>query len=211
MKNLSLESLYMKLDKHILLAQSYTEIKNLSFLITSCRLKPHSYFYKKKESKLVLFDWWFDEFGNSLKIEDKKLKIIPNDLSLSNIATTDLYYGLSLDKIIKISKLVYITHGLDDDYNSFYTLTFMGIDNYLRSYYLDEQWKRISPLLLGQEVLLTIAENLDLKYFLDFNNEINSLPYPTKNQWLTCLPANEHLLDILKQDHELIFNLIRKI
>jgi len=44
MKNPSLDSVYNSLNKHILLAESYTEIKKLAFIIKACRLKPYDYF-----------------------------------------------------------------------------------------------------------------------------------------------------------------------
>jgi hypothetical protein len=214
MKSPSLDTLYHKIDKHILLAEAYTEIKNLSFIIRTCRLKPYSYVYEKRDKKIVLYKWWFDEFGNSLKIDNKKFKIISNDLTLNKdyITSTDLYYGLSLDKIVKMSKMCYIISGKDEDYTPYHIISFLGIDNYLRCYcYLNEEWVKVSPLLLGQAVLQTIADNLELKYFLDFDGiKNNLLPYPITNQWLTCLPANEHLLEILQKDHQVILNLLDK-
>ena len=99
MKTPSLDKLYTQLNKHILLAQSYTEVPELFFIIKSCRLKPNKYVFEEKSSKVVLYRDWFDEFGNSLQIKDKKLNLIYNNLSLdaNKIVCTDLYYGLSLD------------------------------------------------------------------------------------------------------------------
>jgi hypothetical protein len=52
-------------DKYILLAQGYSEIKELSFIIKACRFKPHDYIFKDKSNKLILYTEWFDEYGNS--------------------------------------------------------------------------------------------------------------------------------------------------
>src|SRR5512147_1224007 len=118
MKSPSIDSFYTKLDKHILLAQSYTEVGGLFFIIRACRLKPYSYVFEKRSEKIVLYRHWVDEFGNSVHITTKKrFQLIYNDLSLdrSSLVCTDLYHGLSLDKIAKISKLAYLFVGKDED------------------------------------------------------------------------------------------------
>src|SRR6185295_2676581 len=110
MSSSNIERLYAKIRQHILLAQSYTEIGELAFIIKSCRLKPHSHIFEGKNNKLTLHRWWFDEFGNSLKIvKNKRIKLIYNDLSLSRdrVVCTDLYRGLSIDRIAKTSKLIH--------------------------------------------------------------------------------------------------------
>ena len=194
MKNL--DALYISLNKHILLAQSYTEIPELMFIIKACRLKPHDYVFEGSR-KLVLHRWWFDEFGNSLKITNKKkLEIIYNDLSLDRdkVICTDLYHGLSLDKIAKMSKLVYVCSGPDEDAGqpSFFT-TFLGLDNYLRSYMsLYGEWQIVSPLLLGAKNLCLLGRNTDIKYFRHFANS-KTLPIHClhSESWITCLPSSD--------------------
>src|SRR5271166_4318481 len=136
MRSPSLERLHAKLSRQIKLVESYTELAGMEFIIKACRLKPYDYVFKGRDSKLILHRWWFDEFGNSLMI-DKKVKIIYNDLLLDRklIISTDLYYGLSLDRVAKMSKLVHLVGGKDEDlYQDCYLLTFLGIDDHLRSY-----------------------------------------------------------------------------
>lgn len=196
MKNL--DTLYIKLHKQMLLAQSYCEVPELVFIIKGCRLKPYEHVFEGNR-KLVLYRWWFDEFGNSFKItEKKKLNITYNDLSLDRekVVCTDLYYGLSLDKIAKISKLAYICAGHDEDtYQESYFITFLGIDNYLRSYmYLYGEWQTVSPLLLGIKNLKLLARNNDVKYFRHFSNS-KTLPIPcvSSEAWITSLPLSANL------------------
>jgi hypothetical protein len=120
MKNLSLNQLYEKLDKSIRLLEAHTEIDKLSFIIKACRLKPKFILEDDMSSlnRLALHQQWFDEFNNSVEITKKyKLQIIHNDLNISHIKNicTDLYFGLSLDKIYKISKLIHLYIGYEDN------------------------------------------------------------------------------------------------
>lgn len=208
MKSPSLDSFYQKIDKKILLAQAYTEIEELPFIIKSCRLKPYSYVFENREEKTVLYNWWFDEFGNSLKItKNKKLKITYNDLSLDRekIVCTDLYSNLEISKIMKISKLAYIAAGKEEDlYQDSFLLNFLGMDDYWRSYlFMYDEWVSVSPLLLGIDTLKLIAQKKDLQYFLQFDKK-NNMPVPclSSRQWLTYLPFSKELLQILKKEHE---------
>lgn len=213
MKSPSIDVLYNQIDRHVLLTESYTEIVGLATIIKFCRLKPHSYVYEKKNSKITLYDWWFDEYGNSLFIKDKKIKIIYNDLNIqTNTICTDLYYGLSLDKILKISKLALIFSGKDEDLlqkSAF--VTFLGIDNYLRSYSLMyNEWKQVSSLLLGIDNLKLLINNLDIRYFQELKiNKNFQAPCILEKAWLTYLPVSPNLLNQLdKQD--IIYNLFKE-
>lgn len=203
MKSPSLDTLYTQLDRHILLVQSYTEISDLFFIIKTCRLKPYQYIFQEKSDKLILYKWWFDEFGNSFKVSGaNKTQIIYNDLALprKNITSTDLYYGLSIDKIVKISKLGFICFGKDDDLDQdCIILTFLGIDNYLRSFmYLYGEWQQVSPLLLGLHSLKMISENKDIKYFKKLETKENApIPCATTEQWLTYMPPRKEFMSLL--------------
>lgn len=203
MKSPSLDVIHNKLNRCILLAQSYTEINELFFIIKTCRLKPYSYIFGDKTNKLILHNWWFDEFGNSLKITDKKkIKITYNDLSLDRdkIICTDLYYGLSLDKIIKMSKLAYICVGKDEDlYQDCLMVAFLGIDNYFRAYmYLYGEWQQVSPLLLGMKNLQLISKNTDIRYFKEYTKKENCpIPCISGQQWLTFMPVSQEFTELL--------------
>lgn len=209
MKSLSLESVQSNLNKNILLAQSYTDCDTLEFIIKSCRLKPLEYLQKRNRN-IVLYKHWIDEFGNSLKIvKNKKIKIIQNDLSIDRdvLTCTDLYYGLSLDKIVKISKLMYVCRHIDEDVQ--YTIGLLGIDNYIRAYsYENSKWEQISPLCLGLGSLKLIAKKADIQFFLKYNNVKNSpVPCMKANQWLTKLPMSNDLKIEFENNHPLIASL----
>jgi hypothetical protein len=212
MKNL--DALYLQINKHILLAQAYVEITELFFIIKGCRLKPHDYIFKGNK-KLVLHRHWIDEYGNSFKItKNKKIEIQYNDLSLDreNLICTDLYYGLSLDRIVKISKSVYICLGFDEDTREECCfLTFLGIDNYLRSYmYLCGEWSIVSPLFLGFKQLCLMARHNDLKNFRHFNNS-KTLPIPclSNESYLSSLPLNTKLCSLLNKKSNLLLSILK--
>jgi hypothetical protein len=203
MKSYSIEHLHFQISKSILLAQAYTDVPELSFIIQSCRLKPYDFVFKERSKKIQLYRWWFDEFGNSLKIiKNKRLIVNYNDLSLDRdkIVCTDLYFGLSISKMIKISKLVHLYLGKDEDlHEDCFILTFLGLDNYLRTYlYLYGDWQRVSPLVLGIPRLKSIANSLDIKYFTELSNKKNRiLPCLGAREWISFMPPNEAFLSLV--------------
>jgi hypothetical protein len=206
MKNSNIDELYINIDKHILLAQAYMEIPELYFIIKACRLKPYQYVFEGLH-KLVLFEKWFDEFGNTLNIVNKEIDIKYNDLSMdrNKIICTDLYYGLSLNKIVKMSKFVYICAGIDEDkFKDTFFLTFIGLDNFFRSYlYLYGEWQKVSPLLLGMKGLIKLVDSMESKRFkrLSFFKKF-PMHCVSGQAYLTCLPAGEELMKILTKKHE---------
>lgn len=213
----SLEYFYATIEKDIILAQSYTEIKELAFLIKACRLKPYHYVFEEKESKITLYRFWFDEFGNSFTIEqDKTISILHNDLSLDcqKIISTDLYYGLTINKVAKMSKLMHFIVGKDEDlFQECYLLTFLGLDNYFRSYlYLYGEWQQVSPLLLGMKNLLNIVSQRNLQEYRQMQRKIDlsCLPCQAAEWWLSSLePKSEQFSEILKQRYETIHEVIK--
>ena len=204
MKSPSIDHLYALLNKHIRLVKSYTEINDLDFIIKSCRLKPNEYVFDKN-IKLSVYREWFDEFGNSLKIKNKRASVIYNDLSINRekIVCTDIYYGLSLENIFKASKLLYLCKYKDEYYKDNFIVVFLGIDNYLRSaVFIDNEWIKVSPLLIGLENLKLISQNLDIKYFKKLPIKKNMyMPCLSGEAWLSCLPASEAFSQFMKKDY----------
>ena len=215
MRSPSIEWFHAKLDKQIRLAKSYTEIPELPFIIEACRLKPHTYIFEKRSNKIVLYKWWFDEFGNSLIINGRSVKVTAGDLNLNrkDIVCTDLYYGLSIDKIVKMSKLAHLIIGKDEDlYQDCALLTLLGIDNHLRTYlYWYGEWQQISPLLIGINNLKMIANHLDIKYFVSVTNKENSaLPCVSGQAWLSCLPAGASFVADVSKQSEAVAKLLKQ-
>jgi hypothetical protein len=207
MRSYSTDYLHNKLKRHIDLAKAYAEVPELDFIIKSCRLKPYKILFENKENKISLFNLWCDEFGNTLDLNNKKLKITLNNLKLNKnkIVCTDIYFGLSIDKVYKFSKLIYIFCGKEEDLNSECAfIAFLGIDNYLRCFmYLYDEWINISPLYLGLNNLKLLSNNLDLKYFININNN-----YPihcsTGKAWLSYCPISDEIKSELNRETNII-------
>lgn len=205
MKSPSIDKLHIILDRHILLVESYSEVKGLAFILRTCRMKPYDFIFKDKNDKLILFRKWFDEFGNTLEVTaNKKIKLTYNDLTMSHskIICTDLYYGLSVEKIVKMSKLVYLFSGIDEDlYQDCIFISFLGIDNYMRSYlYMYGEWQVVPSLMLGIKNLSFISSNYDVKYFQELSNKKNEpIPCLSSQQWLSYLPASQDFKNLVEK------------
>jgi hypothetical protein len=213
MRSPSIERLHSTFNRHIKLVEAYTEIEGLAFIIKACRLKPYDYVFKNRDSKLILIRDWFDEFGNSFTIDHKKINITYNDLKLNRdlIVSTDIYYGLSLENIVKISKLVYLVAGKDEDLlQECYILTFLGIDDHLRSYlYWYGSWQQVSPLIIGMKSLTLLAKHLEIKYFHQIVKKENSpMPCVQATSWISFLPASIGFLDIIEEQYKILFPIL---
>ena len=215
MRSPSIEWLHAKLDKHIRLASSYTEVPELEFIIKACRLKPYDYIFEERSNKLSLYRQWFDEFGNSLAIiKNKRIRITYNDLRLNKkrVTCTDLYAGLSVDRVAKMSRLAYAIVGKDEDeYQDCCLLVFVGIDEHLRAYlYWQEEWQQVSPLLLGMKDLKNLANRLDVKHYqMTENKEISAVPCVSSKTWLSYLPPSPAFLSELSKQSELIAGILK--
>jgi hypothetical protein len=213
MKSPSLDKLYTQLHKHIVLAQSYTEFTNLALIIQSCRLKPNDYVFRKKSLKTILYSDWFDEYGNSLHFNKKTVSLVYGDLSLDRdkIVNTDLYYGLSLDRVIKMSKMAFICLGVDEDLlEDCFFLTFLGLDNYFRSYlFLHGDIQQVSSLLLGLDTLQMLVQHIGLQYSKKLDSlEKCPLPCQRTQAWLSCLPLSSALVSDIRKHSDKLTNLL---
>jgi hypothetical protein len=215
MRSPSIEWLHAKLDKRIRLASSYTDMPELEFIIKACRLKPYDYIFEEKNNNITLHKWWFDEFGNSLDIiKSKKIRIVYNDLRLDkkSVICTDLYAGLSLDRVAKMSRLVYAIVGKDEDeYQDCCLLTFLGLDEHLRTYlYWQGDWQQVSPLLLGMKDLKNLANRLDVKHYqMTENKEITAIPCISSQTWLSYLPPSPAFLSELNKQSEMLAGILK--
>lgn len=215
MKIFSAHTWYEKYHKHILLAETYSGIKYLPFIIKSCRFKPYDILYGNSPTSLLLHKHWIDEYGNSLKIINKRPEITLNDLSIQqkSIVSTDMYYGLSMDKIYKISRLAYFFSGTDEDIGETCLYAcFLGIDGHLRCYvYLYGEWDQVSPLYLGLGNIKYIASKQDIKFFI----EKKVVEFPTAchsgRSWISCLPMSDKMMHELDLHANLIYiNIFKK-
>lgn len=192
--NFTVEEFYQKIKTELNLVKGYLEDNEIIDIIIQCRLKPynHNFSGRKKISKFKTH--WIDEFGNSLYLIKKRIKIIENDLNIdkNKIKYSDLYYGLDIGNIIKISKIMYLIDGIDEDDDRIYIITLLGIDNYLRTFVCqNNQWIRLSPLCLGIDNLRKIIKNEDIKSWKRIKSrEDIIIPCKCKDEWIICLPVN---------------------
>ena len=124
-----------------------------------------------------------------------------------------MYHGLSIERVAKMSRLVYLVSGKDEDlYQDCSILTFLGIDEHLRSYlYWYGEWQQISPLVLGMRGLKTIANRLDVKHYHQIENKENlALPCASAQAWLSYLPASPAFLSELNKQSEMLANILKQ-
>ena len=213
MRSTSLETLYNRLHNYIMLATAFYEIQELDFIIKACRLKPYKFIIEERSRSTTLYNHWFDEFNNSVIFKKKEVKIIYNDLKLINKSfTTDLYYKIDISKILKISKLCYISiyKNIEDNYyESTYFITLLGIDNYLRTFVFEDGWKQISSLSLGFESLKNLYKFREIRYFKNFSILENGvMPCEEATRWISYMPVSEEFLEEIKQFDE-IYSLLK--
>lgn len=200
--NYSLQEYYDIFNKFILLAQSYSEIPELSFIIKSCRFK--SNININTLTKFSVHKKWIDEYSNSINIFKKKITIDFNNISIDKIylLDSDLYSGLHLKNVIKISTLCFMILGKDDDLDkNCCLLSFFGIDKFFRTFLLlHNEWQKVSPILMGISNLKKIYNNLDIKTYIEIINKENILPCKQVKSWLCYLPVNEDFTKIVENE-----------
>lgn len=205
MKISSLEVFYTKIERHIKLLAAYMKNERLETIIKMCRLKPYELVYGRKSKwlKTKLYNHWIDEFGNSLKIsKNKRLKIIDDpELKDKKVVCTDLYDCLPLDKIGKMSKLLYLLIGKDSNSKDHAIICFTGLDNYFRTYSLNNgEWEQIPPIKLGIRFLDDVVKDLDIRYYKELRNS-RQIIVKCKNQksWISYWPPHRDFLEAIKE------------
>jgi hypothetical protein len=209
MKNYDLENIYSKIDNKITLVGSFIGDRIIPQIIKACRLKPYSIFTPKYKQKIKLEKHWVDEFGNSLKLENKIPKIILNDTGIIGATTisTDLFSANSINETICNGKSIFIANGKFCDRDVFLVAVY-GQDEYLRAFFYYNGWQRISPLLLGMNTLHEIFNNIN-KQFLPIDNQ---LYFIIKFDIEKCVLANLKRKNDIKSffNNKIINNILQK-
>lgn len=206
MKNFSLTTIYQKIIRNIRVLVGYTEEPDYEFIIKACRLKPFDYYFNNARKKIVLHRKWFDEYGNSFLLNGKIPEILFGDVEMLgkyNVCT-DIYEGLDIVRTKKISKLVCLFQGKILEQDIFY-ISFLGIDNYLRTFVIyEDKIEKISSLYLGMGILKQISENIDIKYFTKLKLSKSKLPPSCESGlgWLSYLPMHKDFEALIKNNFE---------
>lgn len=201
--------LAFKLQKQAKLCSVVFKDPYLETIINFCRLKPINPKSHLKKTNVV--DIWIDEFGNSIKLTKKEKQIKLNDLSLdrSKIINTDIYCKLPIEKISRISRMLFAFAGKEEDFQSkHFILGFVGIDDVLRVFCcIYNEVFAIPPLSLGYRILRLIAKNFNCDDIKQFKNNKDVLyPCSGKKCFLGPLPAGPDLKVLLEvSDIDLIF------
>lgn len=206
--NYLIEEYYDKIMPEVNLVASYLEDPSVKDIIIRCRLKPYKY-NAQFNRKLILRTHWIDEFNNSIYFNNKKIKIVENDLTIDRqeIRQTDIYYGLSINKISKISKKAYLVLGKDEDLNKDYAnITFLGIDGFFRNFMLyDGEWNQYSTLSIGLDNLKKMVDNLNLVHFRSFDKKNKTFPILDKQEWMTSLPVHSNFWEQSKINKQQLY------
>lgn len=193
--NYLVEEYYERIKPEVNLVASFLEDKQIVDIILKCRLKPYKY-NTQFNRKLILRKIWVDEFGNALIIDGKKVKVVENYLEIdpAEVKHSDLYFGLPINKIYKISKKMHLSTGIDEDFGEeCLVLTFWGIDDCFRTFCLyNGKLDRYSPLSLGLKNLRKILNNADIQIFNNISSK-ESVIYPCSvwEEWMVNLPINQ--------------------
>jgi len=179
MSRYTIEEFYDKINDHIITVGGWKDDPGIGSVIKMCRLKPYQMLTDKKDRyNLKLHKHWVDEYGSSLFVLKTKLKVVLDDLTIDRklLQCTDMYDGLSITQVSSISKLVWATKDK--------MIGFLGLDDYLRVFvWLDGQWVKRSPLLLGIEALKQIVKHRDMGYAMTMDDG-----------WLMKWPASKELV-----------------
>ena len=182
-KNSDIETIYNRIRSRIDLIGSYMDDTHfLPKIIKSCRLKPYTLFTNDFNSKFVFEPHWVDEFGNSLWIKNKTIKIIINDTQINpnTKISSDLFFANSVDTIARNSKCVMIVNVEHCN-----LITFYGKDEYLRTFILNGEIARVSPILLGINSLREYFKSMDSIPPSHINH--NNLDLLIKSNIVNCL------------------------
>ena len=170
---------------------AYLDDPAIGFILKMCRLKPYDMLLRcDHRYELKLHRHWIDEYGTSLRIIKKRIKIVPNDLTVDRkvLRCSDIYDGLSMKQTATISKAVRATKKDDR------MIGLLGLDDYLRAFIrLNGQWHRCSSLLFDMQTLKQIALNKDIGYTITVDNGW-LMKWPTSKELIDDCGARDYLL-----------------
>jgi len=231
-KNLVIERFHIQLEAYINLAAKFVEKPEVAFMIRSCRMKPKAMMTSGRKiaeelKTLTLQKEWFDEWGNSVAIQKNSLPANRvgfnfEDLTIErdDLSSSDIYFGLSLENVKKVSRVVMVSVGIDEDFlEPCCLLSFLGLDGFLRSHLLFcGEWNQVSPLYMGEQgfrVLFKTLQKIDDGEGVVFKiqqGKEKSLPTPCfrADQWISCLPVSKEFLETLKKGgHEMLAEILK--
>lgn len=173
--------------------EAFFEIKNLKKIIEYCDL-----YITHKKNKYLPAKKWNDAFHNQVILSKQNFQV--NEFVTdqeNNFISYDLYIGLDLNEILKITKTVMLVIGITEFNNINCYLNCLCFDKKIRSYYLnDNEWMKVSPLHLGYELLNELIINEDTITYNVINYE-HQILIPLFNQKIVLAryPFNKFLFN----------------
>lgn len=191
LKQINLNTFYENKYQFVKKAAAFAEDKKLAFALRSCGLIPYELIHSDLKKKIYIR--WCDSFKTSLEIiGSKKYNITFNDLTLTKkIINTDLFYYYNIRQLMKLSKYLILYKSNDVWFTHFYCN-----DNYIRSFYYDNQHYKISPLTLG----LKNIKLFNTKYFLGSQELVAfkaDFIFDIEKAWMVSLPFTRSFINEL--------------
>lgn len=141
---------YLKL---LSIAEKYSELPNLSKILRSCCIYP----IRSSEAKLKTFSkTWCDSYNNKILIDKNKLIITPYKLRFY-MNSMDMYAYLNFNDCVKITNRILIAEFIN--LNVLYVSCYC-IDKITRSFFIDKEIIRTSPIFLNYNLLDTLINNV---------------------------------------------------
>jgi hypothetical protein len=205
-----IDRLHINIHSSIELAAALMKMPCIADIIRLCQMTPKNLIDKNHSNELYYnsdvkttshyYSHWVDPFGHVMKLNKSHgwFEIQPYIIGArsENIYNRDMYAGLSIAKIAKISKFIDILFGKDIDLEEDYiVLTFLGIDDKLRTYvYIYGEWESYPSLLIGSKALRDISENKAMSEFKEIR-AARRIIYECSSQkrWLSALPLPKEL------------------
>jgi hypothetical protein len=174
------------------LTASYLEDKTVAEIIMYCNLEPkreRSYFEFKPNSS------WVDSYGCQIYLKKNKKEVLFTNINLIN--NYDIYAGLNLDQLLKITDKICIVKGIDEDFNKeFVYYNCLCVDKKIRSYLVyNEKIYKTSPLYLGYEALYEFIKNKNIIHWYSKESNI-FIPCLNQKIYYSCYPLPKDLLEV---------------
>jgi len=166
---------------------SFLQDKAIYDMIMFCDITPT----KAKPKVLNPVISWTDSFGCSISFNKKTITYS----NLEKPINQDMYSGLSLEKILKITDKICIVKGIDEDYlKPFIYYNCLCVDNKIRSYliYNDNLYKT-SPLYLGYDNLYEFVRNKNIIHWYSKDSDI-FIPCINQKIYYSSYPLPEAVL-----------------
>lgn len=181
-----------KINKLKSLANTVMEDSVFADIINYCSLEPDIIKYKYK-----FVPNWSDHFGFTLSLENKKKPEI-KFTKINKTLNVDLYSGLNLHQVLKITDKICIVKAEDNILNKKITIYLcLCADKKIRAFIdYNNSITRASPLIIGYENLYDFLKNKETIHWIKKENNIE-INFDNVNIYYSIYPIPKDLNDAL--------------